>query len=100
MTGKKRGMKLKSNYHISIERENIKKGDANVVGKLRSNFLGTEFGAFDNGKNPGSTQNFTEIRCEIARIAYVEILLSNLGKKSLWHERSQKNVCVCALSQS
>ena len=40
----------------------MKKGTQGYLGKLRSNFLGTEFYIYDTGKNPGKAKNFEEVR--------------------------------------
>ena len=52
LTGKKRGANKTSNYMISMDQEKIDKKSAGYLGKVRSNFLGTEFSIYDNGLNP------------------------------------------------
>ena len=37
---------------ISMDQEKIDKKSAGYLGKVRSNFLGTEFSIYDNGLNP------------------------------------------------
>lgn len=37
---------------ISIDESKAKKNTKGYLGKLRSNFLGTEFYIYDNGENP------------------------------------------------
>lgn len=49
----------------------MSKGSEHTVGKLSSNFLGTEFAVFDDGLNPSKTKNIKEKRKELSRIRYV-----------------------------
>lgn len=48
MSAKKRACNNTSNYIISLSREDLEKGD-NFIGKVRSNFMGTEFVLYDHG---------------------------------------------------
>ena len=48
--GKKKPYNKTSNYGIFMA-QNSKKNSDSYLGKLRSNFLGTEFLIFDNGEN-------------------------------------------------
>jgi tubby-related protein 1 len=41
-----------SNYLISMGEGDLSRDGSNYLGKLRSNFVGTEFQIFDNGSNP------------------------------------------------
>ena len=49
MAAKKRSWNKTSNYLITLSFDNFKKDSKDVLGKLRSNFLGTEFKIYDNG---------------------------------------------------
>jgi len=49
MTAKKRSFNRTSNYLISSKKDDTKKKSTNYLGKLRSNFMGTEFNVYDNG---------------------------------------------------
>ncbi len=40
----------------------FQRNDENCIGKLRSNFKGTEFHLFDNKENPKNTNNESLIR--------------------------------------
>ena len=52
LTGKKRGMNSTSNYMITIDQQKFQKDANGYLGKVRSNFLGTEFYIFDSKENP------------------------------------------------
>ena len=45
-------MNSTSNYMITIERKKFMKDSSGYLGKVRSNFLGTEFCLFDSKENP------------------------------------------------
>lgn len=83
MTSKKRAKKQTSNYLISIERSNHNKSSQNIIGKLRANFLGTEFQVYDNGKNSKHFDLFFDennndvARSELGAILYTGNLLGN-----------------------
>lgn len=52
MCSKKRPNNKTSNYLISKKENDLARDSPNYLGKLRSNFVGTEFQVFDNGSNP------------------------------------------------
>ena len=62
LTGKKRGMNATSNYMITIEQKKFEKDSNGYLGKVRSNFLGTEFSIFDSKENPKKVKNKEESR--------------------------------------
>lgn len=52
MCGKKRSGQKTSNYLISMSEDDLRRTSHNYLGKLRANFVGTEFRIYDNGSNP------------------------------------------------
>ena len=52
MSAKKRTGNKTSNYLISTKRDQFDKTQESFIGKLRSNFMGTEFNLYDHGENP------------------------------------------------
>ena len=62
LTGKKRSGNTTSNYLITLDQDKTKKGSKGYLGKLRSNFLGTEFYLYDSGDNPKKAKNFENVR--------------------------------------
>ena len=62
LTGKKRAGNKTSNYMISMDQEKVGKNGTGFLGKVRSNFLGTEFSLYDHGKNPDSAKSAEEVR--------------------------------------
>ncbi|CAM9246503.1 unnamed protein product, partial [Hapterophycus canaliculatus] len=52
MCSKKRPNNATSNYLISMRAGDLDKNSTNFLGKLRANFVGTEFQVFDDGYNP------------------------------------------------
>ena len=62
LTGKKRSMNSTSNYMITIEQKKFEKESNGYLGKVRSNFLGTEFYLFDSKENPKKVDDKEEAR--------------------------------------
>jgi tubby-related protein 1 len=62
LNGKKRSGNTTSNYMITIDQDKMKKGTKGYLGKLRSNFLGTEFYLYDTGKNPKKAKTPDDVR--------------------------------------
>ncbi len=98
MTSKKRAKKQSSNYLISVERNDHEKESSNIIGKLRANFLGTEFQIYDNGKNPKHSDPFyDEKNNDIARLELGSILYSS---NILGNRRPRKmQVCINRLDK-
>lgn len=98
MTSKKRAKKTSSNYLISIGRNDYSKSSLNIIGKLRANFLGTEFQIYDAGKNPKhldsffDEKNYDEPRCELGAILYSSNILGNRGPRKM-------QVCINRVSE-
>ena len=93
LTSKKRKNKKTANYLISMGRNDFDKASDNIVGKLRSNFLGTDFQIYDAGRNPNnSTAYFDErtdvpIRSELGAVVYSSNLIGSRGPR-------QMQVCI------
>ncbi|GAB9466256.1 hypothetical protein Gpo141_00003634 [Globisporangium polare] len=90
LTGKKRPKNRTSNYLISMQRGDLsRRGTENYVGKLRANFLGTEFAIYDNGVNPkdADTQTITSnpagIRQELGISMYAANVLGHRGPRKM-----------------
>ena len=83
LTGKKRSGNTTSNYMITIEQDKLKKGAKGYLGKLRSNFLGTEFYLYDTGKNPKKAKGFDEVREQHGFIEYETNVLGSKGPRRM-----------------
>jgi len=70
MSAKKRGGSKTSNYMMSASMDNFDPKSEFCLGKVRSNFMGTEFLIYDNGKNPKKTKNMHECRQELGIVYY------------------------------
>jgi tubby-related protein 1 len=60
-----------SNYAITLSKTNFDRSNPEYLGKLRSNFVGTQFTLFDNGANPHRAKNGATVRKELCQIEYV-----------------------------
>jgi tubby-related protein 1 len=80
---KKRSKNKTSNYLITMDTNDLNKKNENYLGKVRSNFLGSEFTAFGPGTNPKDVEasggaDVDGIREEFVSVAYSSSLF---GKK-------------------
>jgi hypothetical protein len=48
---------------ISMDQDKVGKNGSGYLGKVRSNFLGTEFSIFDDGSNPDKAKTPDSVRC-------------------------------------
>jgi tubby-related protein 1 len=71
LAAKKRSGNTTSNFIISLEKDDFEKNSENTIGKLRSNFMGTEFNIFDKGYKPSESKNYSEVRQQYGAILYV-----------------------------
>ena len=74
MSARKRKKSKNANYIISTDRITSAKIKDDIVGKVRSNFIGTEFTVYDDGYNPFNEkkERRSDIpRRELASIIYV-----------------------------
>lgn len=84
LSGKKRTGNKTSNYMVSIEQDSKKKGKG-YLGKVRSNFMGTEFVIYDNGDNPKKKkkQMAGYFRKEMASCLYESNVLGSKGPRKM-----------------
>lgn len=85
LSGKKRNANATSNYLISLDQEKLDKKSNGYLGKVRSNFLGTEFQIFDTGKNPNKNKNknIEDNRCQHGVIQYETNVLGSKGPRRM-----------------
>ncbi|TNV83759.1 hypothetical protein FGO68_gene12469 [Halteria grandinella] len=83
LTGKKRSGNTTSNYMITLDQDKMKKGTKGYLGKLRSNFLGTEFYLYDDGDNPKKAKNFDNVRTEHGIVEYETNVLGSKGPRRM-----------------
>jgi len=81
---RKRTGKSSSNYLVSLDLNDLERDSKeNFIGKVRSNFLGTEFYVFDNGENPSKTKEATAWRQEYALCKYEYNILGTKGPRQM-----------------
>ena len=89
MGSKKRAGKATANYIITMDQKQFSKTSPSYLGKLRSNFLGTEFQIFDKGVNPKNNdpdalhaKNST-VREELGCVIYASNVLGSRGPRKM-----------------
>jgi len=89
MASKKRPKNKTSNYLISMDQSDLHRTGRNYLGKLRSNFMGTEFQVFDSGVNPKDTDpdeasnTNSAVRCELGSVMYAANVLGSRGPRKM-----------------
>jgi tubby-related protein 1 len=83
MSAKKRSANKTSNYLISYKQGELKKSSLYNLGKLRSNFMGTEFNLFDSGQNPKKSHDKQLFRENLGVIIYESNLLGARGPRKM-----------------
>lgn len=83
LNGKKRSGNTTSNYLITLDQDKMKKGSKGYLGKLRSNFIGTEFYLYDSGENPKKAKNFEDIRTQQGVVEYETNVLGSKGPRRM-----------------
>jgi len=82
MAARKRPKNTTPNYMITMNYDNFEKDD-NYLGKLRSNFFGTEFVLYDTGLNPADTNDSKDWRCHFAGVEYETNLFGLKGPRKM-----------------
>lgn len=83
MSARKKGFNKSSNYCISLNQADPAKQDVNNLGKVRSNFMGTEFTIYDNGKNPKKANHMDEMRQQLGIVAYKANFMGTKGPRKM-----------------
>lgn len=83
LSGKKRSANATSNYLISLDQEKLDKKNSGYLGKVRSNFLGTEFYIYDTGKNPEKNKKSDENRAQHGVVQYETNVLGSKGPRRM-----------------
>jgi hypothetical protein len=85
LASKKRSQQKTSNYLISKNQNDLSRSGPSYMGKLRSNFLGTEFTIYDKGENPEQTggKASDETRNELGIVAYASNVLGSRGPRKM-----------------
>ena len=83
LTGKKRAGNTTSNYLISMDQEKVGKNGSGFLGKVRSNFLGTEFSIYDDGQNPDKAKTPSAVRCQHGVVQYETNVLGSKGPRRM-----------------
>lgn len=68
---------------ITIDQDKLKKGTKGYLGKVRSNFLGTEFCLYDQGLNVKKAKNIEQLREQHGVIQYETNVLGSKGPRRM-----------------
>ena len=74
LAGQKMQLMRSAYYSLSLERDRMGKDAPGFIGKLRSNFSGTEYSIFGPGRNPDTRPPPSELRSQHGAVLYVSKL--------------------------
>lgn len=84
LAGKKRAKSKTSNYLISMHQNELSTRSPGYLGKLRSNFLGTQFVIYDSGEDPSKkTTTVDNVREELGVVFYQSNILADKGPRKM-----------------
>lgn len=86
LSARKRKKSKTSNYLISIDLDDTSRQSGNYFGKLRSNFVGTEFTVYDCGVKPSEVTGAPDgpqARCELGAVLYQYNVLGTRGPRKM-----------------
>ena len=83
LAARKRKKQTTSNYIISLDYEDLGRDSEKFFGKLRSNFVGTDFTVFDDGEKPSKKGGEGQTRKELACLTYQYNVLGTRGPRKM-----------------
>jgi len=89
LAARKRKKNKSSNYLISLDKDDLARQSGNFFGKLRSNFIGTEFVLYDKGTNPEKLDEaqkdsaLVQARQELGTVLYKQNVLGSRGPRKM-----------------
>mmetsp|Transcript_8789 Transcript_8789/g.14855 ORF Transcript_8789/g.14855 Transcript_8789/m.14855 type:complete len:497 (+) Transcript_8789:72-1562(+) len=89
LAARKRKKKKSSNYVITQDRDDLGRHTNSFFGKLRANFIGTEFTLYDKGVNPEKLDKSqldgsqVQVRQELGTILYKQNVLGSRGPRKM-----------------
>ncbi|CAD8174316.1 unnamed protein product [Paramecium pentaurelia] len=82
-SAKKVVMNTTSNYVISMDKREFSTKKSCFLGKVRSNFLGTEFILWDEGKNLKKCKDTSQFRTQLGVAYYESHIMQNKGPRKM-----------------
>jgi len=89
LAARRRKKQKQSNYKVSLDRDDLSRHSSNYFGKLKSNFMGTEFQMYDEGINPDKLTEAqrdgsrVQVRQELATVLYKQNVLGSRGPRKM-----------------
>jgi len=89
LSARRRKKQKQSNYKVSLDRDDLSRHSSNYFGKLKSNFMGTEFQMYDSGINPEKLSDaqkdgsHVQVRQELATVLYKQNVLGSRGPRKM-----------------
>jgi hypothetical protein len=81
LAGTKRTANKTSNYLVSMDKRDLARDSAAFLGKVRANFLGTEYQMYDDGESPESRSG--ELRQELGVLCFAPNVMGSRGPRKM-----------------
>lgn len=83
LAARKRKKQTTSNYLVSLDYDDLNRDSDKFFGKLRANFVGTEFTVYDSGTKTGKDGEEVTGRQELGAVAYQYNVLGTRGPRKM-----------------
>lgn len=80
VSAKKKAFCATSHYTFSLDKDDFEREN---IGKVRSNFLGTEFNGYSKGQNPSKTSDRSATRANIVTVKYEANIFGKNGPRKM-----------------
>lgn len=83
LAGRRRKKNKQSTYLISTSEKDLSRKSDSYIGKVKSNFVGTEFTIYDSGANPSDNKANDPVRIELGVVQYDRNVLGTNGPRKM-----------------
>ena len=84
LAGQKRTMNKTSNYMVCMDKRDLARDSPAYLGKLRANFIGTEYQLFDDGESlEGARGSGSELRKELGVVNFAPNVIGTRGPRKM-----------------
>jgi tubby-related protein 1 len=83
LAGTKRAANKTSNYLVSMDKRDLARDSAAFLGKVRANFLGTEFQLYDDGESPDARDKSGALRQELGVVCFTPNVMGSRGPRKM-----------------
>jgi tubby-related protein 1 len=83
LSARKKAFCATSNYALSTDKTDFDANSKSYMGKVRSNFLGTQFNGYSKGTNPDKATDQSTVRANIVTVNYQKNFFGSSGPRKM-----------------